>query len=212
MFSRSAYPLITLLTILFALQAAPVFAQTNDDADEPNLLELAESFCLDPDGDHELTWALAAHRGYRPLTGEDFPGLRTPGARRLRGFTKRFGTTDIRIMTAVNRYAHRPREIGAAVNLHLCWVSANPATRGPIDNELRDYMGVRRYRQGGAFAYAYTQEADGKRKGVRRSDFNSRFIETARDHDMRVVMSNEALGWVSITYWRPVESCEDWCY
>lgn len=77
---------------------------------------------------------------------------------------------------------------------------------------MKTYLGVRRYRQKGAFAYPWTTTAGDKRASVKRSDFTDDFVRMARDEGMRVVTTNEAQDWVSIGYLRPVESCADWCY
>lgn len=178
----------------------------------PRLVDLFERYCLDPDGQHDLTWALARHDNYTAFDRSDFPGLRTPGARQVRGFTTSVSGTEIRVLTAVNRFALGPQRTGPATNFHLCWVSARPASRAQIDSELRTYLGVRRYRQEGAFAYPWVTTADDERKSVKRSDFTEDFARMAREEGMRVVTTNEAHGWVSLGYLRPIESCEDWCY
>ncbi len=47
------------------------------------LVDLADRYCIGPDGDHELTWAQAVRDGMTPLEPNDFQGLRLPGARGL---------------------------------------------------------------------------------------------------------------------------------
>lgn len=199
------------LTIALSMSVGSASAQP---AGTPSfdLLFFAERLCLEPDGDHQLTWTIAARDGYTPIAPADVPGLQTPGARELRGFAGMREGSELRILTAVNRFASGPSRGPPAVNFHICWVSARPTSRIAVDRAVKSYFSLRRFRQEGAYVYAWIPQQDGTRIGVRRSQFNGRFVETARDNGMKVVMTNEAQGWVSITFMRPVASCADWCY
>ena len=177
-----------------------------------DLLELAERYCLEPDGDHELTWAIAAHDGYTAFTRDDFQGLRTPGARQVRGYSKTRDGVEIRVLTSVKRQWEGPGFTGAIANLHLCWVSANPLPRREVDEATQEFLGRARFRIKDAWVHAWLPQPDGTRLPVGRSDFERQWVLLYRDKGMRSVLTGDYAGWSSITYMRPVEGCADWCY
>lgn len=180
-------------------------------APPPSLVEMAERYCISPDGDHEWTWALARHDGYRVMTMDDTPGVRSlPGARRMRAFTKTVDNVELRIVTAVNRI----RGGGQGVNyFHVCWVSANPADRRVVDRRLREVMDVRRFREDGAIVYPWTMAEDGSRRSVSRTAYNRTGpFALTRLEGVRLTVLNDYLGMVSIGNMSPVPDCADWCY
>lgn len=192
-----------------ALALAPATFLPPPESDPLDLVTLAERYCIGPDGDHELTWALAVRDGYSPLSPEEFEGLRLPGARQLRGFTQTINGSEIRVLTAVNRW------IGGGQGytpFHLCWVSANPADRRVIDQELGAHLGVGRFRQEGALVFAWIPQEDSARRTVRRREFQRRGMAIAREDGMRMALTNQYGSMVAITYMTPVETCADWCY
>jgi hypothetical protein len=180
-------------------------------ADEPiNLASLTEHFCLNADGDHAWTWSVAAHDGFTPLAPSEFEHLRLPGARQLRGFRKTIGGREVRVLTAVNRVIG-PEQVGTTY-FHLCWVAVDPGVRQDVDRDLRGLLHLPRFRQQDAFVYPWIPEGDEGRKAVSRRDFNRYSLKLSRERGMRLVLSNDYLGQVSVTYMAPVPSCEDWCY
>lgn len=198
------------LAIIACLALAQPAGASTQPADP--LVDLFDRYCLGPDGDQVLTWTLAARSGLSPLSPDDFPGLRLPGIRQLRGFSGVVDGQDIRLLTGVNRWATPPARADEGANFHLCWVSARPASRQAVEAGTSDHLGVRRFRQGRALTFAWTVDGNDNRAPVRRSDFSKRFMALSREKGMRVVTVNEADGWVSIGYSRPVETCADWCY
>ena len=173
-----------------------------------SLVGLADQYCMGPDGDQVLTWTLAARNGFIPLNMEGFPNLRLPGARGLRGFTRTTDGVEIRVLTAANRV----RQFGEDTYYHLCWVSAANANRREVDRELQAYLGVRRFRQEGAFMYPWVTQPDGSRESVSRRDFDLQGFGLSRERGMKVVLTGEWRGQVSVTFMTPVSSCADWCY
>lgn len=199
---------VSLCSVVPEIAATGVHAQPNN----RQLVDLAERFCIEPDGDHELTWAIAAHDGYEPFTRDDFPGLRTPGARQVRGYSKAFEGSQVRVLTSVKRQWEGPGFNGAIANLHVCWVSVNPGSRREVDRSIQDHAGPVRFRLKDTWVHAWLPQPDGSRLPVDRSQFERQWVQLYRDNGMRSILSGDYGGWVSITYIRPVESCSDWCY
>lgn len=198
---------VAVLAVALALPPRPLAAQTPP---EPvDLIDLAQRYCIGPDGDHELTWSRAVRDGYVELSPEDFPNLRLPGARRLRGFTRMTDGIELRILTAVNRISGGGQ---GETPFHLCWVSADPFERAAVDRELGGWLGVGRFRQAGAWVHAWTPGEEGGRRSVSRREFQRRGMAIAREDGMRLVLTNQHGRMVAITYMTPVEGCADWCY
>ena len=181
---------------------------TVDQFTASELVEIADRYCISPDGDHSWTLDLALHNEYQPLTPDLFENLRLPGARQLRGVSRTIGGSEVRILTAKNRIRYG----GVTTYFHVCWVAADPASRRDVDSEVRRFLDVGRFRQEGALVYAWLPQPDGTRRTVRRKAFELQGFALSRDQGMRLVLTNQYLDQVSITYMRPVESCEEWCY
>ncbi|MFC5346241.1 hypothetical protein ACETK8_15650 [Brevundimonas staleyi] len=196
-----------LAIVVAALAVAQLgFAQPDEPA---SLVQLADDLCFYPDGDHAVTWDNAARRGFTPILTEHIPGLRLPGVRQLRGFTKTIDGTEVRVLTAVNRWRAMGRGFAS---FHLCWVSALPANRESVDSRLGEFLKLEHFPQDDASVFAWLPQADGSRQPVSRRAFGRRYFQLSRDQGMRTVMTNHTGDRVSITYMRPVGSCEDWCY
>jgi hypothetical protein len=201
---KAVIRVVTTLAVLVGSQ--PTFSQSNEPLD---IVPLADDLCFYPDGDHAVTWDNAERRGFTSILPEDVPGLRLPGVRHLRGFTRTVGGTEFRVLTGVNRW----RQMGRRdARFHLCWVSATPAERTDIDRQLDQFLDVGHFSQDDAFVFPWIPNADGSRQAVTERAFKRRFFELSREQGMRTVMTNDTGDRVSITYMRPVESCEDWCY
>lgn len=188
------------------LLAGPANGQTFSPDD---LYDMAERYCIGPDGDHELTQALAEHDKMRPITAEDFPGLRLPGARRLTGYTAELDGVVFRVLTARNRI----RGGGGGITFfHLCWVSAEPMNRRAVDRTLQRETGIRGFRQEGARVFAWVPGPDGARLVVDLREWRRRNQAIAREDGMRMILTNQHQGMTAVTYMTPVTDCADWCY
>lgn len=188
------------------LPTPPTNAQAFPAAD---LVRLTDRYCVGPDGDHELTWALAVRDGLTPLSPDDFADLRLPGARQLRGFTETIDGAEVRVLTAVNRLIGMD---AGMTSFHLCWVSAQPIDRRPVEAELRRQLGMRGFRQEDARMFAWVPLPDGSIRRIGRPEWSRRSQAIAREEGMRAVMVNDYQGMVAITYMTPTDSCDDWCY
>lgn len=173
-----------------------------------DLVDSADRYCVAPDGDHTFTWALAAHNGLTKLSPDDFPDLRLPATGQLGGYETRLDGKEFRVLTARNRF----RGWGAGLTpFHLCWVSANPMTRGAVERELQRETGFRGFRQEGARVFAWIPQPDGSRREVRLREWQRRGHSIAREEGMRMILVNDYNDMTAITYMTPLESCEDWC-
>ena len=184
----------------------PSFAQANQAVD---LTDLIARYCIVPDGDIALTSALARHDGMSELTPADFENLRLPGARQLRGFTKTTNGVAVRVLTAHNRM--RGGDAGTTF-FNLCWVSASPMNRSQVDDRLRRDHEMRGFRQEGARVYAWVPNEDGTRRIVGSREFKRHSHAIAREEGMRMLLTNDYLGMVAVTYMVPTTDCRDWCY
>jgi len=169
---------------------------------ETDLVWAAETFCFAADGNMARTWDRAEAEGYQMLRPSDFPNLRLPGARNLRGYSKRIGRVEMRVLTAETRFDGFNQGLNF---FRMCWVSAEPADRSQIDQELSRSLGVSRFRQEDAYVYAWANAEDGSRREMRRREFMARGLRDALAEDMRFVLTNDRFGVVSITYMVPIE-------
>jgi hypothetical protein len=174
------------------------------------LVDNAQSYCVDADGDHRLTWARATDDGFIELKGDDFANLRLPGARQLRGYEKIVDGITLRVLTAHNRI--RGGDLGTTF-FDLCWVSADPINRLDVDREVNNQTQIDSFRQEGARVYAWVPAVgDGQRRIVSGREFRRRGHAIAREDGMRMLITNDYLGMVGIAYMSPTDDCADWCY
>lgn len=184
-------------------------ARARSDVGPDDLYAMTERYCTRPDGDHPLTWALAESDGWVVLDPSQFEGLRLPGARRLRGYETVRDGVRLRVLTANNRF----RGWGAGTTyFSLCWVSAEPFNRRDLDEVIRSQLSMPGFRQEGARVYAWVPMPDGGRRIIQSWEFNRRFHAISREEGMRMILTNDRLGMVALTYLSPVDSCDDWCY
>jgi hypothetical protein len=198
-------PLMGVITPLMAL-ALLVSAEQRDEAAAPerlNLATLVDRYCLSADGDHEWTWAMAAHDGFAPMSPEEFDDLRLPGTRDLRGYRKSVAGAEVRILTASNRITNASLGV---THFNLCWVAANPASRPEVDRDLSSLLHVGRFHQQDAFVYPWIPQPNDGREPVSRRDFNRGSIRLAREQGMRMVLSSALASQVSVTYMVPVQN------
>jgi hypothetical protein len=161
------------------------------------MIRMLDRYCVIPDGDQPLTWALAESDGFRALTPAEFENLRLPGARNLRGYEDDRDGVRVRVLTANNRF----RGWGAGITyFNLCWVSAEPFDRGSVDREVRSWLGFNGFRQEGARVYAWVPLPDGDRRVIGLREFQRRSHAIAREEGMRMILTNDRLGMVAMTY------------
>jgi len=174
-----------------------------------DLYQMADRYCIGPDGDDDLTWALATHDGLSELRPEAFDELNLPGARQLRGRTTVRDGVEVRVLTARNKIFGGG---GGDTYFRLCWVSAEPMDRGQVDREVRRETGIPGFRQDGARLYGWVPLPEGQRRVVGRREWQRRGQSIAREEGMRMILTNDYRGMTAITYLTPVVDCEDWCY
>ena len=199
---------LRLLIAIICLMALPKASSANG-VQDVDLADLIDRYCIVPDGDIALTSALARHDGMSELASEDFENLRLPGARQLRGFTKTTNGVVVRVLTGHNRF--RGGDAGTTF-FNLCWVSASPMNRSEVDDGMRREHQMRGFRQEGARVYAWVPNDDGTRRIVGSREFKRRSHAIAREDGMRMLLTNDYLGMVAVTYMVSTTDCRDWCY
>lgn len=200
--SRLIYaPILSLLAFLITPQSAR--------SDPPDLTDLAQTYCFSADGDHYATWDRARRDGFTPLRPEDFPNLHLPGSLQLRGFSRLFGETEVRVLTAVTWFAGWGNGVA---HYKMCWVSAAPADRGGLDRDLQQFFGQRGFRQLDTRVFASIPMPDGTERPVSLREFQRRGQSLSREQGMKLVLAGNVGDQVTVTYMVPTEDCEDWCY
>jgi len=179
--------LIAILTVLTHQGSSSTALAPSD------LVHMVERYCVSPDGDQPLTWALAESDGFAALTPAEFENLRLPGARNLRGYEAVRDGVRLRVLTANNRF--RGWDAGTTF-FNLCWVSAEPLDRRALDAEVRRWLGFSGFRQEGARVYAWVPLPDGTQRVVGPREFERRFHGIAREEGMRMILTNDRLGMV----------------
>jgi hypothetical protein len=199
-----------MLALLIGLvpSASMTTAQAYDEG-SPDLAALADRYCIAQNGDHVMTWALATHDGFEPLAPDAFGRLRLPGARQLRGFTKTIEGREVRVLTAYNRITGMGE---APTYFHICWVSAEPLDRRPVEASFQHEYRSHGFRQEGARMFIWAPLADGSYRNFGRRDWQRQAQALPREEGARLLMVNNRERLVSVTFMVSVTDCEDWCY
>lgn len=198
------------LALLIALTplASTTPVRANDEG-SVDLAALADRYCIAQDGDHVMTWSLAAHDGFEPITPDEVGQLRLPGARQLRGFANTIEGREVRVLTAYNRLIGMGE---APTFFHICWVSAEPLDRRPVERSFQQEYRTRGFRQNGARMFIWAPLADGTYRTFGLRDWQRHAQSIPREHGARLLIVNNRERMVAVTFMVAVNNCEDWCY
>lgn len=175
--------------------------------DDPfDLVDAAERYCLSADGNHLATQSRAAADGFSPMSPDDIARVRLPGPQHMRGFSKMIQGVEVRVLTAsVRTFGNNQGDN----NFRICWVSADPWNRAPVDHALHRLLGIDRFGNGNAFVYAWTPQPDGSKRRINRREMDRTALRDALENDSRFVMSQDYEGMVAITYMVPTPTLDD---
>lgn len=172
------------------------------------LTDLAQTYCFSADGDHYATWDRARRDGFTELRPEDFPNLQMSVALDLRGFSRRQGDTEVRILTAGTWISSGEHGL---THYKLCWVSATPTDRRALDRDLQQFFGHRGFRQLHSRVFAWISLPDGTERPVSLREFQRGGHRLSREQGMRLVVAGNVREMATVTYMVPTEDCETWC-
>ncbi len=111
---------------------------------------------------------------------------------------------EVRLLTAHNAIGGG----GAGLTFYkMCWVSAEPMDRRPVDRTLQRDLGMRGFRQEGARMFAWIPREHGSTRAVSRREWQVRGQALSRDEGMRAVLVNDRLSMVSVAYMTPNTDC-----
>ncbi len=178
--------MIFLKTLFFLLLPFNQPTELTFDQDQRTLPEIANRYCIAPDGDHRLTWQLAEEDGFSWLNHTHFPNLRirtTPNVN-LRGLEKSIDGITYRVLTTA--YSHTSRDDGHSF-FRQCWVSASAYDINDAEQELNNMLGVRRFRSQRTLIYAWIPQIDGSRRTVIRRVYMRKNLTLAREQGLRQV-------------------------
>ena len=188
--------------MLTALAAALALISPPQPAPAESLADLAWRFCIEPDGDHRLTWHRAEQDGFRWMTPDDVPNLYLPGTfgPDLRGLEKTSDGTTIRILTSAFRWTS-PGD--GRTFFRQCWLSASAADLGRTRADLGALLDVRPFRSKEVIVFAWIPLPDGTSSSVPRRDYLRNVLTLSRDHGMRQIMLRQYDASVFIGYSSP---------
>lgn len=192
---------ISLIASLPLIQAEFPF-ELNADTDPLTLSELADRYCIGPDGDHRLTWHLAEQDGFVWLTADQFPNLRllSGAGNNLRGLEKTIDGVQIRVLTSA--YAMTVPDDGKSY-FRQCWVTASPYDAGDAERGLNALLGVRRFRADNTLVYAWIPQVDGSRRSVSRRIYMRRNMTLSNEQGLRQATLKSYQGGTFIGYRSP---------
>ena len=176
-----------LLVAVLSLTILPK-ASVASAAQDVDLANLIDRYCIVPDGDHRQTWVRATDDGFSVLPPEDFEGLDARGVHddTLRGFTRTIGPTEYRVLTA-STWLRRPDQ--GTSYFRLCWVSSSLENASDVDSKLAAMASNGGFRIGKVRVFAWIPLPDGASEPVTRRTFMRSSNELARDQGMRQIIS-----------------------
>jgi hypothetical protein len=190
--------MISLLAVL-ATSALTLSAQRQDPDFDPTLSDMAARYCIEPDGDHRLTWTLAERDGFEVMPSADHERLRMPGLGGVRGFSKTERGVEYRILTA----AYGQTGPTGRAYFRRCWLSASVYAIDDANRELRDLLGFRPFRVKESSLYAWIPLTDGSRRPVSRRTYMRRALRLADEQGLREVSAKQYGPQVFISYASP---------
>ncbi|MCZ8164020.1 MAG: hypothetical protein O9246_01360, partial [Brevundimonas sp.] len=126
----------------------------------PSLAELADYYCIAPDGDHRMTWTRAQQDGFVSLRPEDVPQAGLPSIHddTLRGYRRVSADGEFRIFTAAT-WIRSPDQ--GTTFYRWCWVSSSRDDRRRVDDEFQREFATRGFRVGPVRMFAWIPRPDG---------------------------------------------------
>ena len=188
-----------MLMMLAALALVPQTAPSPFVDDPESLTSRAERYCIDPDGDHRLTWHRAEQDGFTLLSNAEYARLRLPGTGGLRAFSKTEHGIEYRILTA----AHSETGPSGIAYFRRCWVSSSQYSIDDANRELRDLLGFRHFRAKNTFVYAWIPQTDGTLRPVSRRIYMRSSLRMAAEQGLRQVSAKQYEDQVFISYASP---------
>lgn len=166
------------------------------------LAELADRYCIEPDGDHRLTWHRAEQDGFAWITPDDAPNLRLPSAlgTNLRGLKKTVDGVEIQVLTSA--FSWIAPDDGQSF-FRQCWVSASVSDVNSVRRDVRAILGVHDFKSLEVVIFAWIPTADGGRTSVSRRDYRRRHLTLAREQGMRQVLVRQYENGVFVSYTSP---------
>jgi len=170
--------------------------------DRPTLTELADRYCIGPDGDHRLTWHLAEQDGFTWLTADQFPNLRliSGAGNNLRGLEKNIDGVQIRVLTSALSWS--APDDGQSY-FRQCWISASLYDSNHAEREMDALLGVRRFKSKNTWIYAWIPRIDGHRSAINRRTYRRQHLTLAREQGLREVTLQHYQGGTFIGYRSP---------
>lgn len=168
-----------------------------------SLAEMADRYCIRPDGDHRMTWTLAEQDSFTFLQPEEFSGLRALGIHddTLRGLRRVDDDgREVKVLTAAS-WLTRPDQ--GKTFFRWCWVSSSDDRIDAVHRQLRGRFKDRGFRLERVRMYAWIPRPDGMAERVSRRDFIREGNILARDQGMRQVIARARLGSVFIGFASP---------
>lgn len=166
------------------------------------LIDSADRYCIQPDGDHRMTWHLAERDGFAPLSPDTFGGARTPGiiGSTLRGFSKIVDGREVRVLTAAS-WLRAPEQ--GLTYFRWCWVSSSHDDIATVDGQLRRHLGWRGFRVERSRVFAWIPRPDGELEPVSRRIFMGEGVALAREQGLRQLLTRRSGDAVFIGYASP---------
>ena len=168
----------------------------------PSLVEMANHYCVGPDGDHRLTWARIEADGFQPIAREAVEGLYLRGslASALRGFEKSEGDHVYRVLTSSGRVFGANQ---GTTFYRWCWVSSSRDDRRRVDDEFQREFATRGFRVGPVRMFAWIPRPDGSLEPVSRRVYMRQGNELARTQGLRQLTTRQYEDGVFIGYASP---------
>lgn len=192
--------LLCFLSTGVAALAVPSFSEAKQSSDD--LVDMAVRYCIDPDGDHRLTWALAERDGFSVISADEVSGLRLRGsvASALRGFRKIEDGKQIQILTS-SSFLRAPDQ--GTTYYRWCWVSSSSDRFDGVNRGLAEFLRVPSFRVEKVRLFAWIPRPGGTTDVVSRRQYLEHGNPLAREQGMRQVTTRQLGDGVSVGYASP---------
>jgi|GEM_PF-6151825 len=181
----------TVLAVLAVLGLAASAPGSQVRADD--LFDEFDVLCLAPEGDEDLTWAMAVHKGYSRLEPSDFEDLRVLAfARELKGMSRTVEGVEYRVLTA--RGSMAPAGSDYRGFYQLCWVSAGPADYAEVRRLTHSRVGLPSFTQGHSRVMAWVETPEGREPLTRNQIERRQLGPLMVERDVRMVTMGQHSG------------------
>lgn len=167
-----------------------------------SLTELAERYCIAPDGDHRVTWASIQRDGFVQIPSEEYEGLRLPGsvASAIRAFRRNADGREFRVLTS-SSWLQAPDQ--GKTYYRWCWVSSSDERLDRVVSAFQRKLGDRGFRSQRVRLFAWIPRPDNADEPVSRRRYMREHNVLARELGMRQVLISPIGDGVSIGYASP---------